>query len=66
MNWDTIQDGLGYDMESVRSKWGKLTDEDQESIAGKYESLVDALSERYGYAKDRAEKEVDDFLRTQH
>ena len=42
----------------IRSKWGKFTDNDLQVIAGKRDQLVGKLQERYGIAKDRAEKEV--------
>lgn len=46
----------------ARSQWGKLTDDDVEKIAGSYDELVGSLQKRYGYEKDRASKEVNEFL----
>jgi uncharacterized protein YjbJ (UPF0337 family) len=46
----------------VRSQWGKLTDDELEQINGDGEQLVGLLQERYGYAKDRAQREVDTFI----
>jgi len=43
---------------SVREKWGKLTDDDLTVINGKQEQLVGRIQERYGIAKDEAEKQV--------
>jgi uncharacterized protein YjbJ (UPF0337 family) len=43
----------------VKEWWGKLTDDDLAKIEGNRDKLVGALQERYGYAKDRAEQEVD-------
>ena len=48
---------------SVREKWGQLTDDDVDKVSGSAERLVGVIQERYGYAKDRAEDEVDSFLR---
>lgn len=42
----------------VKEKWGKLTDDDMTVIEGKRDQLVGKIQERYGYAKDEAEKEV--------
>lgn len=42
-------------------KWGKLTDDDLDVIEGDREKLVGKLQERYGYAKDDAEKEYDSW-----
>jgi uncharacterized protein YjbJ (UPF0337 family) len=46
----------------ARSQWGKLTDDELEQINGDGEQLVGLLQERYGYAKDRAQREVDTFI----
>lgn len=47
---------------SVREKWGELTDDDVDKVGGNAEQLVGLIQERYGYAKQRAEDEVDSFL----
>jgi uncharacterized protein YjbJ (UPF0337 family) len=47
----------------VKEKWGKLTDNDLTTIARKREQLAGKLQEHYGYAKDHAEKELDEFSR---
>ena len=47
----------------ARIQWGKLTDDDLDQIQGNAEKLTGKLQERYGYAKDQAQKEVDDFIR---
>lgn len=47
---------------TVRSKWGKLTDDDVEQIAGNKDKLVGALQERYGYMWDEAQRTVDRYL----
>ncbi len=45
----------------MKEKWGKLTDDDMQVIEGKRDQLVGKIQERYGYAKDQAEKEVTDW-----
>jgi uncharacterized protein YjbJ (UPF0337 family) len=47
---------------TLRDKWGKLTDDDFDKVAGKRDLLVGKVQERYGYAKDRAEREVDTWI----
>ena len=47
----------------ARVQWGKLTDDDLDQIQGNAEKLAGKLQERYGYAKDQAQQEVDDFIR---
>lgn len=46
----------------ILKQWGKLTDDDLDVIQGQHEKLVGVVQERYGYARERAEKEVDRFL----
>lgn len=45
----------------LKEKWGRLTDNDIAEINGKRETLLGKLQTRYGYAKDRAEKELNEF-----
>ena len=47
----------------ARIQWGKLTDDDLDQIQGNAEKLAGKLQERYGYAKDQAQREVDEFVR---
>ncbi|MBC7660952.1 MAG: CsbD family protein [Chitinophagaceae bacterium] len=62
MNWDQIE-GQWKDIKgSVREKWAKLTDDDVELIGGKKDRFVGKLQERYGLAKDHAEREVDTYI----
>lgn len=61
MNKDLFQ-GKWHEMKGkVKEKWGKLTDNDLTEINGKTENLLGKLQTHYGYAKDRAEKEINDF-----
>ena len=64
MNWDTIKGDWQSFKGRVRSKWGKLTDDDVERIGGKKDELLGRLRERYGMAQDKAEREVDEWLGT--
>ena len=64
MNWDQIKGEWKQAKGKLRSKWGKLTDNDLEQIAGKKDVLVGRLQEHYGLKKDQAERDVDDYLKT--
>jgi len=63
MNWDRIEGKWKQSVGKVKEKWGKLTDDDIEVIAGRRDQLVGRIQERYGIAKDAAERQVDDFAR---
>ena len=59
MNWDQIEGKWSQLKGGVKEKWGKLTDDDLERIAGKREGLAGRLQECYGLHKELAEKECD-------
>jgi uncharacterized protein YjbJ (UPF0337 family) len=61
MNWDTIEGKWKQSAGAVKEKWGKLTDDDLTVIAGKKDQLVGKIQERYGIARDAAEKQVNEF-----
>jgi len=50
---------------AVKAKWGKLTDDDLDVINGQKEQLVGRIQERYGIAKEEAQRQVDDWSRVQ-
>lgn len=64
MNWDQISGQWRQTKGKLRTKWGKLTDDDLDVIAGKRDILVGRLQERYGLKKDEAERDIDTFLNT--
>lgn len=61
MNKDEIGGNWKQLKGKAKEKWGKLTDDDMTVIEGKRDQLVGKIQERYGYAKDQAEKEVADW-----
>jgi uncharacterized protein YjbJ (UPF0337 family) len=61
MNKDLFQGKWHEYKGKVKEKWGKLTDNDLTEINGKKESLLGKIQTHYGYAKDKAEKELSEF-----
>jgi uncharacterized protein YjbJ (UPF0337 family) len=61
MNWDQIAGNWKELKGKVRAKWGKLTDHDLTIVGGKKDQLAGILQQKYGYAKEQAEKELDAF-----
>jgi uncharacterized protein YjbJ (UPF0337 family) len=45
----------------AKSRWGKLTDDDLMQIEGNRDKLVGKIQEKYGTARDAAEREVDEW-----
>src|SRR5712671_1284253 len=66
MNWDRVEGNWKTFQGQVRQKWGKLTDDDMDVIEGKRTELAGRLQQRYGYAKDEAEKNIDAWLKNIH
>lgn len=48
----------------VKEQWGKLTDNEIDSLKGNWDQLAGKLVERYGMAKDKAEQAANDFLKS--
>jgi uncharacterized protein YjbJ (UPF0337 family) len=61
MNWDQIEGKWKQLKGSARQKWAKLTDDDLEFIAGNRDQFAGRLQERYGIAKEDAEKQLEDW-----
>ena len=62
MNRDILEGKWKQVKGSVKEKWGQLTDDELDKAAGRFDKLAGLLQERYGYAKDQAEQELDEFL----
>ncbi len=65
LNWDSVEGNWKQFTGKVKEQWGKLTDDDITKVNGKREQLEGMLQERYGYGKEQAKKNVDEFL-TRH
>ena len=62
MNEDIMQGKWRQLKGEVKSQWGKLTDDDLDRVAGDAEKLIGRVQERYGYQREEAKREVDDFF----
>ena len=63
MNWDRIEGQWKQVTGKVKAQWGKLTDDDLDVVAGRRDQLAGKIQERYGVAKDEAEKQVSEWER---
>ena len=39
--------------------WGKLTDDDLDKVAGRFDMFIGLLQEKYGYSRAHAEQEIE-------
>jgi len=65
MNWDQVKGNWKQFSGTVKVKWGKLTDDEVDQIAGRRDILLGKIQEKYGIAKEDAEKQVKDWEKTQ-
>ena len=64
MNWDQIKGDWKQAKGKVKQQWGKLTDDDLTVTEGARDELVGRIQERYGIAKDAADKQVKAWEKT--
>ena len=58
MNKDIVEGKWKQMRGEAKSWWGKLTDDDLERAAGKFDALTGVIQEKYGYTHQRAAYEV--------
>ncbi|MGH7960262.1 MAG: CsbD family protein [Candidatus Binatia bacterium] len=59
MNQDTFAGQWQQMRGALKSWWGKLSDNDFDSIKGQTDKLIGVIQEKYGYARDKAQQEVE-------
>jgi uncharacterized protein YjbJ (UPF0337 family) len=43
--------------------WGKLTDDELDKVAGRFDMFIGLLQEKYGYSRAQAEQEIEQHIR---
>lgn len=61
MNEDTIKGNWKELKGKARERWGKLTDDDLDVVAGKRDQMLGKIQQAYGRTKDEAEAELKAF-----
>jgi len=59
MNKDVFEGKWKQFRGQAKGWWGRLTDDDLNKVAGKFESFVGLLQEKYGYSRERAQEELE-------
>jgi uncharacterized protein YjbJ (UPF0337 family) len=62
MNEDIFKGKWNQFKGNAKQAWGDLTDNDIARAEGSYDKFVGVLQERYGWQRDRAEREVNDYF----
>ena len=63
MNSDQLQGKWRELKGAVKERWGKLTDDDLDVISGQQEQLIGRIQNRYGVAKEAAQKQVEEWMK---
>ncbi|MGA3079024.1 MAG: CsbD family protein [Bryobacteraceae bacterium] len=66
MDWNEVEGKWNQMKGSVREKFGKLTDDDMQVIAGKKDQFLGKLQQRYGVSRQQAMKDLDAWLQGLH
>lgn len=61
MNWDQVEGKVKQWMGSAKQRWGKFTDEELKQFSGKRDEIVGKLQEKYGWTREQAEKDYDEW-----
>lgn len=62
MNEDILKGSWKELRGKVKEQWGELTDDDLDKIDGKRDQMVGLLQKKYGYTRQQAESQYDDFV----
>ena len=63
MNWDQIEGKWTEVKGQVRQQWSRLTDDDLAAMQGRREELLGKVQQRYGFAKEEAERQVESWAK---
>jgi len=63
MNKDILEGKWKQMRGNAKTWWGKLTDDDLDRAAGKYDVLAGLLQEKYGYTRQHADEEIDKHMK---
>ena len=59
MNQDILAGKWKQMRGELKTWWGKLTDDDVDTIGGQKDKLAGLLQEKYGYTREKAEQEIE-------
>jgi uncharacterized protein YjbJ (UPF0337 family) len=63
MDWDRISGNWAHWRDRIRERWGRLTNDELDGIAGRREQLVGRIQSAYGIEKMEAERQLRNWQR---
>ena len=65
ITWKQVETNWTEFKPRIRTHWNKLTDSDVSRIQGNKNVLMEELETRYHFTKSDANKQIDEFLKTE-
>ena len=63
MNQDVFAGKWKHIRGELKSWWGKLAEDDFDRIGGQKDKLIGVIQEKYGYTREKAQREVEEHLK---
>ncbi len=63
MDWDRISGNWAHWRRRIRERWGRLTSDELDGVAGRREQLVGRIQKAYGLTPDEAERQLRNWER---
>jgi uncharacterized protein YjbJ (UPF0337 family) len=63
MNWERVEGNWNEFQGKMLQQWSKLTSDDLNQVKGRRDALLGKLQERYGFAREAAERQIDEWMR---
>ena len=61
-NWEQVAGKWKQFSGQVKKKWGNLSDDELMQVNGRRDVLVVKIQERYGIAREEANKQIDEWI----
>jgi uncharacterized protein YjbJ (UPF0337 family) len=61
VTWEEMRGNWRFLRIKVQQQWDKLSNADMDFIQGRQDRLAQRLSERYGFSKEQADKQIEDW-----
>ena len=62
MNWTQVEGKWEQLKGDVKTRWGKLTEDDLKVVGGQLDRLVGKIVERYGVKKEQAQRDIEEWV----
>jgi|SRR5688572_11728090 uncharacterized protein YjbJ (UPF0337 family) len=63
MDWDRISGNWAHWRDRIRERWGRLTNDELDGVAGRRDQLVRRIQNAYGIAPGEAERQLRNWER---